>query len=86
MAIEPARRTKAKWVLMSFMEWMLWFLVATFYVFCVFTVCLLTFRKGYVGLGILGIFVPFVWLVGAVLPAKTGSSYAREVGAPPARA
>jgi hypothetical protein len=85
MAIQPARRTTAKWVLMSFMEWMLW-LVATFYIFCVFTVCLLTFRKGYVGLGILGIFVPFVWLVGAVLPAKAGSSYARDAGAPTARA
>ena len=66
---------------MSFMEWMLWLFVATFYIFCVFTVCLLTFKKGYVGLGIIGIFVPFLWLVGAVLPAKAGSSYARDAGA-----
>jgi hypothetical protein len=71
---------------MSFMEWTLWLLLASFYIFCVFTVCLLTFKKGYVGLGIIGIFVPFLWLVGAVLPAKAGSSYARDAGAPPAPA
>ena len=86
MAIARARRTNAKWVLMSFMEWTLWFFLATFYIFCLFTVCLLTFRKGYTGLGIIGIFVPFVWLVGAMLPAKAGSTYAREAGAPAARA
>jgi len=38
-------------------------------------VCLLTFRKGYVALGIIGIFIPFLWLIGAILPAKRGSQY-----------
>jgi hypothetical protein len=35
----------------------------------------LTFRKGHTVLGILGIFVPFLWLIGAILPAKQGSRY-----------
>jgi hypothetical protein len=60
---------------MTGMEWILWSALVTLYVFCVFTVCTLTFRKGYVGLGILGIFLPFLWLVGAVLPPKAGSAY-----------
>jgi len=45
------------------------------YLVCLFTVCLLTFRKGHILLGILGIFLPFLWLIGAVLPAKRGSRY-----------
>ena len=32
-------------------------------------------RKGYVALGIIGIFIPFLWLIGAILPAKRGSQY-----------
>jgi hypothetical protein len=63
---------------MSGMEWILWSSLVTLYVFCVFTVCGLTFRKGYVGLGILGIFLPFLWLVGAVLPPKRGSAYVAQ--------
>jgi hypothetical protein len=50
--------------------------LAVLYFACLFTVCVLTFRKGHVMLGILGIFLPFLWLIGAVLPAKPGSSYA----------
>jgi hypothetical protein len=45
------------------------------YLMCIFTVCMMTFRKGYTLLGILGIFLPFLWLIGAVLPAKKGSRY-----------
>jgi len=55
-----------------------WFLSATLfllYIFCLFTVCSLTFRKGHVILGIVGIFLPFLWLIGAILPAKRGSAY-----------
>jgi hypothetical protein len=69
---------------MTGMEWVLWILVASFYLVCLFTVCLITFRKGYVVLGILGIFVPFLWLVGAVLPAKRGSPYDTDHDARPA--
>jgi hypothetical protein len=36
---------------------------------------MMTFRKGYTLLGILGIFIPFLWPIGAVLPAKKGSRY-----------
>jgi len=60
---------------MAWWEWMLWILLFTFYIFCLFTVCLITFRKGHVLLGIIGIFMPFLWLIGAILPAKPGSRY-----------
>jgi hypothetical protein len=60
---------------MTFLEWMLWIILATFYIVCLFTVCVMTFRKGYMVLGIIGIFVPFLWLIGAILPAKKGSSW-----------
>jgi hypothetical protein len=55
---------------MSALEWTLWIVLASVYLVALFTVCVLTFRKGYVVLGILGIFVPFLWLIGAVLPDK----------------
>jgi hypothetical protein len=53
-----------------------WFLSVT-----LFTVCSLTFRKGYTLLGIVGIFFPILWLVGAVLPAKRGSRHDIEESA-----
>ena len=60
---------------MTALEWILWVTLSSIYIVCLFTVCLLTFRKGYLVLGIIGIFLPFLWLVGAVLPAKPGSTY-----------
>jgi hypothetical protein len=36
---------------------------------------MLTFQKGHTLLGIIGIFVPFLWLIGAILPAKPGSRW-----------
>lgn len=60
---------------MTGLDWILSVLLLTVYVVCLFTVCLLTFRKGYVVLGIIGIFFPFLWLIGAILPAKWGSQY-----------
>lgn len=48
------------------------------YVVMLFTICVLTFKKGHTALGIIGIFIPFLWLIGAVIPAKSGSSYERE--------
>ena len=60
---------------MSGMEWMLWSTPTAFYVCCVFTVCLITFQKGHTLLGIVGIFMPLLWLVGAVLPPRPGSAY-----------
>ena len=65
---------------MTPIETLLAIVLFTFYLFCVFTVCFLTFRKGYVLLGIIGIFLPFLWLIGAILPPKPGSSYAVQLG------
>lgn len=60
---------------MSALDWILGTTLFFLYFFLLFTVCFLTFRKGYVVLGIVGIFIPFLWLIGAVLPAKQGSRY-----------
>lgn len=60
---------------MSTLDWVLSTLFVVMYVFLLFTVCFLTFRKGHILLGILGIFIPFLWLIGAILPAKRGSRY-----------
>ena len=61
------------------MEWFDWLggaLFFAFYIVCLFTVCRLTFEKGHTVLGIVGIFMPFLWLIGAILPAKPGSRFA----------
>jgi hypothetical protein len=60
---------------MTVLDWILTSILFIIYLFCLFTVCMLTFRKGYVALGILGIIFPFLWLIGAILPAKRGSEY-----------
>lgn len=60
------------------MEWILWGALISIYVVCLFTVCSLTFRKGYFALGFIGIFLPFLWLIGAILPPKVGSSLYQE--------
>ena len=60
---------------MSGLEWFFGFLLFSFYITCLFTVCIMTFQKGHLVLGILGIFLPLLWLVGAFLPAKQGSRY-----------
>jgi hypothetical protein len=60
---------------MTLLDWIFASLLLTVYFFCLFTVCLLTFRKGYVALGFIGIFIPFLWLIGAILPAKRGSQF-----------
>ena len=60
---------------MTAMEWILWVVLVSFYITCLFTVCGLTFQKGRTVLGIVGIFFPFLWLIGAILPAKQGSRF-----------
>jgi hypothetical protein len=42
---------------------------------CLFTVCMMTFQKGRTVLCIIGISLPFLWLIGAFLPAKPGSRW-----------
>lgn len=56
---------------MTGLEWFLGTTLAILYLFCIFTVGYLTFQKGHLVLGILGIFLPFLWLVGAVLPDRS---------------
>ena len=63
-----------KGALVTFLEWVLSISLFVLYVACLFTVCALTFRKGHIVLGIVGIFLPFLWFVGAVLPPKQGSA------------
>lgn len=58
---------------MSTLDWTLSFALFIIYVACLVTVCGLTFRKGYTVLGIVGIFFPILWLIGAILPTKEGS-------------
>jgi hypothetical protein len=60
---------------MSVLDWILTIALLTLYITCLFTVCSLTFQKGYTVLGIVGIFFPILWLIGAILPAKQGSRY-----------
>jgi hypothetical protein len=59
----------------SWLEWVFGFMLVSFYITCLFTVCAMTFQKGRTVLGIVGIFAPWLWLIGAFLPAKKGSRY-----------
>jgi hypothetical protein len=60
---------------MEWWQWLGWVFFVTIYITCLFTVCGLTFSKGYTVLGIVGIFLPRLRLIGAILPAKAGSLY-----------
>ena len=46
-----------------------WVLTGVIYLVLVFTLCVLTFRKGHWLLGLIGFIFPVLWLVGAILPA-----------------
>lgn len=63
---------------MSTLEWILVTTLFVLYISFLFTVAVVTFKKGHTVLGIIGIFFPILWLIGAVLPAKTGSRYEVE--------
>jgi hypothetical protein len=63
---------------MEFFGWLFSAMFWVVYIFALFTVCSLTFQKGHTVLGIVGIFLPFLWLIGAVLPPKAGSRYALQ--------
>jgi hypothetical protein len=60
---------------MSALDWILSASLFVLYLCLLVTVCVMTFQKGHYVLGIVGIFVPFLWLIGAILPAKPGSTY-----------
>ena len=57
------------------MGWFLWGGLVVLYLVLVFTVCVVTFRKGHTVLGILGIFLPFLWLIGAALPPTDAAAF-----------
>jgi hypothetical protein len=40
------------------------------YLVLLFTLAIMTFRKGHWVLGLIGFILPFLWLIGAVLPDK----------------
>jgi len=63
---------------MEFLSWLFSAMFWAVYIVALFTVCSLTFQKGHTVLGIVGIFLPFLWLIGAVLPPKAGSRYALQ--------
>ena len=60
---------------MSGLEWTLTVVLGVLYIALFCTVALLTFRKGYLILGILGFLFPILWLIGAILPARSPSSF-----------
>jgi len=60
---------------MTTLDWIFSVTFFMLYFFMIFTVCYLTFQKGHWVLGIIGIFLPILWLIGAILPAKRGSRY-----------
>lgn len=53
---------------MTFLEYFLSAMLFAIYLTAIFTVAAVTFRKGHWIMGILGIFFPVFWLIGAVLP------------------
>jgi hypothetical protein len=61
---------------MTALEWILAITLFFLYLLCLSAVCGLTFSKGYTACGIIGIFIPFLWLIGAILPAKPVSRFA----------
>jgi hypothetical protein len=54
------------------MQWLGGTVLAVLYLIFIFTVGLMTFRKGHLVLGILGIFIPLLWVIGALLPNRGG--------------
>ena len=45
-------------------------LLSAIYVVLIITLGLLSFRKGHWVLGLVGFVLPFLWLIGAVLPSR----------------
>src|SRR3954467_8082869 len=71
----PRQHRRRRFMDGSWLEWVLGVLFFTLYIVCIFTVCMITFQKGRWVLGIVGILLPFLWLIGAILPPRKGSRY-----------
>jgi len=51
-------------------------MVVSVYLFCLVSICVLSFQKGHMLLGFVGFVIPVLWLIGALLPARPGSRHA----------
>ena len=60
------------------MATILWFILAVIYIMLFITLALTTWRKGHYLLFWVGIILPFLWIIGAVI-APTGRAEARGV-------
>jgi hypothetical protein len=64
VAARPPRKGDA----MSGLDWGLTFTLGILYIALLFTVAVVTFRKGHWVMGLIGFFFPILWLIGAVIP------------------
>jgi hypothetical protein len=55
---------------MSGLGWFFSIGLGVLYLVLLFTICVVTFRKGHWVLGLIGIFIPLFWVIGAVLPSR----------------
>jgi hypothetical protein len=55
---------------MSGLDWGFAFGLGILYFALLFTVAILTFRKGHWVLGLIGFIFPILWLIGAVIPER----------------
>jgi hypothetical protein len=60
---------------MSGAGWFFTIGLGVLYLVLLFTVAVLTFRKGHWVLGLIGFFIPILWVIGAILPARRGASH-----------
>jgi hypothetical protein len=63
-----AARPPRKGAAMSGLDWGLTFTLGILYIALLFTVAVVTFRKGHWVMGLIGFFFPILWLIGAVIP------------------
>ena len=47
-----------------------WFTVGIIYLVLLFTLAVLSFRKGHWVLGLIGFVLPVLWVIGAILPDR----------------
>ena len=60
---------------MSGLDWFFTVFFMILYLVLLFTLAVITFRKGHWVIGIIGIFIPLLWIIGAILPARRGTAY-----------
>jgi hypothetical protein len=60
---------------MSGLDWFFTIFFMALYLLLLFTLAVITLRKGHWVIGIIGIFIPLLWIVGAILPARRGTAY-----------